>query len=379
MLNQIGDELKSDSFIHGNLSERLRDGLDQLERHTRELQENVMGIRMVPISYAFSRFPRLVHDLSIQLDKEINLNIRGETTEIDKTLIERLSDPLIHMIRNAADHGIEPSEKRARSGKPPAGTITLEAQHKGGNVVIEITDDGCGLDTEVIRAKAVQRGLITTDTNLNHKQALELIFEPGFSTAEQVSDLSGRGVGMDVVRNNVQALGGDIEVDSTTGTGTSFRIIMPLTLAILDGQTVKIGNDLFVIPLAAILESVQLRESEIRRPADSIELFKWRDEQLPLIRLHKLFDTDQESTREDRGLVVIVEGGGYRAGLTVTDLLAQQQVVIKSLDENFLKIDGFSGATILGDGTVALILDIAGVIKLASGPATHHRQPSMEH
>ena len=378
MLKQVGDDFGSADTADNQLLERLREGLDQLEHNTRDLQENIMGIRMVPVSYAFSRFPRLIHDLSNKLGKSIRLDIRGEGTEIDKTLIERLNDPLVHMLRNAIDHGIETPDVRAQNGKDPTGTITLEAKHKGGNVVIELNDDGRGLDAQKIRDKAIERGLISPATTLTEKQALELVFEPGFSTAEQVSDLSGRGVGMDVVRSNVQTLGGDIELDSKPGHGTNCRVILPLTLAILDGQTVRIGQDLYVIPLAGILESMQILDKDIRRPADAIELFTWRDEQLPLIRLDSLFNSPCLADDEDRGLVVIVEGGGYRAGLTVSDLLAQQQVVIKSLDENFRKIDGFSGATILGNGTVALILDIAGIIKLASNTSSQHSQSRME-
>ena len=379
MLQQIGDEMYSKAEYNSQLVDRLRSGLQQLERHTRELQQKVMSTRMVPISYSFSRFPRLVHDLSIQLEKEIDLDIRGETTEIDKTLIENLSDPLLHMIRNALDHGIESPDDRIKNGKNPTGSITLEARHKGGNIVIEIRDDGRGLDADKMRAKAELQGIIGKDTVLSDKQALELVFEPGFSTAEHISDLSGRGVGMDVVRNNVQALGGDIELESEPGMGTVFRIILPLTLAILDGQTVSVGSDLFVIPLAAILESIQIKDKDIRRPADAIELIQWRDEQLPLIRLHSIFNSTTTSEHTNRGLVVIVEGGGYRAGLTVSDLMSQQQVVIKSLDENFRKVDGFSGATILGDGTVALILDIAGIIKLSGNGHLPYRLTGKEY
>jgi two-component system chemotaxis sensor kinase CheA len=363
MLTQVGEELEEE--VTAKRSERLREGLTTLERNSRELQESILAIRMVPISAAFNRFPRLLRDLCPQLGKEIDFEAVGEQTEIDKTLIEHIVDPLVHLVRNAVDHGIEVPEERIRRGKSPRGQLTLEAGHKGGNVVIEVRDDGRGLDPEKLLEKARARGVVGPDTKLSEAQVLDLIFAPGFSTAERVSDVSGRGVGMDVVKRNILALGGDVELRSTPGQGTTVRIVLPLTLAILDGQAIRVGSELYVIPLASILESIRLSDARIRRPAGAVELLSWRDQQLPLLRLDAILETPPLQDDDARGLVVIVEGGGLRAGLVVDDLLAQQQVVIKSLEENFTKLEGFSGATILGDGSVALIVDVGGIIKLA--------------
>jgi two-component system chemotaxis sensor kinase CheA len=377
MLTQVGGEL--DESADGKRIERLREGLSQLERNTRELQESIMAIRMVPISFAFNRLPRLVHDVSAKLDKRAELTISGEQTEIDKTLIEKIGDPLVHMVRNAVDHGIESPADRREAGKPETGQLHIEAVHKGGNVVIEIRDDGRGLNSDKILAKARERGVVSAEAKLSESQIFDLIFAPGFSTSDEVSDLSGRGVGMDVVRSNILELGGDTELESKLGEGTVVRIILPLTLAILDGQAIRVADELYVIPLVSILESIQLAHADIRSPAGAFELVYWREEYLPLIRLDRVLQTPESQTAESRGLVVIVEGGGHRAGLVVDDLLAQQQVVIKSLEENFQRVEGFSGATILGDGSVSMIIDVAGLIKLAgrcvaAGGATHKDQ-----
>ncbi len=364
MLSMLGEE--SDGKTASDREERTRDGLAQLERHTRELQESVMQIRMVPISFTFSRFPRLVHDLSSKMGKKIELVMTGENTEVDKTVIEKIGDPLVHLVRNSLDHGLEMPDERVAAGKPEMGTVQLNAFHKGGNIVIEIRDDGRGLNRDKILSKAIENGLIAEEHSLTDREIYELIFMPGFSTADVVSDVSGRGVGMDVVRRNINELGGGIEIESTPGKGSAIIIRLPLTLAILDGQSVIVGNETYIIPLVSIVESIQVREEQINRVAGRGETFKLRDEYLPVVRLHEIFDIAQPKAKElDEGLLVVVEGEGRNCGLFVDDLLGQQQVVIKSLEANYGKVDGISGATILGDGSVALILDIQGLMRLA--------------
>ncbi|RMG37411.1 MAG: chemotaxis protein CheA [Gammaproteobacteria bacterium] len=360
MLGMLGEDFTLDKLS------RLREGLSQLERHTRELQESVMQIRMLPISFTFSRFPRLVHDLSQKLGKKIELKMSGEGTEVDKTVIEKIGDPLVHLVRNSADHGIESPEERVAAGKPETGTIHLSAEHRGGNIVIEIRDDGKGLARDKILEKGIARGLVKEEDNLTDKQIYELIFQPGFSTAEQVSDVSGRGVGMDVVRRNINELGGAIEIDSELGQGTVITIRLPLTLAILDGQSIRIGSETYIVPLVSIIESIQVQESMLRQVAGRGETFRLRDEYLPIVRMHEIFGiADASARRIADGIVVVVEAGGHKCGLFVDDLLGQQQVVIKSLEANYGRVEGLSGATILGDGSVALILDIPGVMRLA--------------
>ena len=283
MLSLLGDDFDMSRI------ERLRDGLAQLERHTREMQESVMRIRMIPISFTFNRFPRLVHDISRQLDKKIELELLGESTEVDKTVIELISDPLVHLVRNSLDHGIEKPADRLAAGKPETGTIVLSACHQGGNIVIEIKDDGKGLDAEKLRAKAIEKELISADDNLSERQIYELIFKPGFSTAEAVTDVSGRGVGMDVVRRNIMSLGGTINIESTLGQGTTISIHLPLTLAILDGQIAKVGEEVYIVPLASIIETIQLKPNMINLVAGRGEAFKLRDKFMPIIRLHDVF------------------------------------------------------------------------------------------
>ncbi|MFM1891019.1 MAG: hypothetical protein RLZ44_96, partial [Pseudomonadota bacterium] len=359
MLGLLGEEFDMSRV------ERLREGLGQLERHTRELQESVMQIRMLPISFTFSRFPRLVHDLSAKLGKKIELKMSGEHTEVDKTVIEKIGDPLVHLVRNSLDHGIEMPEQRRAAGKPETGTVQLNAFHRGGNIVLEIRDDGRGLNRERILEKAVDRGLVAPEQHLSDQQIYELIFQPGFSTAEQVSDVSGRGVGMDVVRRNINELGGSIEIESTPGEGSAIIIRLPLTLAILDGQTVRVGEETYIVPLVSIVESIQVQRQMINRVAGKGETFKLRGEYLPVLRLHELFGIDSARARDlEDGLLVIVEGEGRRCALFVDDLLGQQQVVIKSLEANYRRVEGISGATILGDGSVALILDIPSLMRL---------------
>jgi len=374
LINMVGELVITQSMLslvgenfELNRLDQLKNGLSQLERHTRELQESVMNIRMLPISFVFSRFPRLVHDLSTKLDKKIELVMVGEHTEVDKTVVELLSDPLVHLVRNSLDHGIEMPADRIEAGKPETGTITLEAYHRGGNIVIEVKDDGKGLNKDMLRAKAIEKGLIDEDAILTDKQTYELIFMAGFSTAEKLTDVSGRGVGMDVVRRNIQSLGGNIEIISELGKGSTIAIHLPLTLAIMDGQSIAVGDERFIVPLGAIIESINVNESMINRVAGRGETFRLRDEYLPIVRMHEIFDVKTaQATKLTEGLVVVVDGQGMRCGLFVDDLLGQQQVVIKSLEANYRKVEGVSGATILGDGSVALILDIPGLVRLSN-------------
>lgn len=360
MLSQFGED---DNFNESHI-ERLKDGLAQLESHTRELQESVMRIRMMPISFAFQRFPRLVHDLSAQFGKQIELVMTGEATELDKTVLEKIGDPLVHLVRNSLDHGIEMPDVRRKAGKHESGVIKLGAYHQGGNIVIEIKDDGAGLNREKILAKAKQNGLVSEDERLSDEQIDDLIFRPGFSTADVVSDVSGRGVGMDVVRRNIRELGGTVEVMSTPGQGSVFTIRLPLTLAILDGQLVGIGSETYILPVISIIESLQVKPEHVNAVAGRAEVYRLRDEYIPIVRLYEIFGIEPLSTSLNEGLLVVVEAEGKKIAIFVDELQAQQQVVIKSLETNFKKVQGLSGATILGDGTVALIIDIAGLIEL---------------
>ena len=360
MLSQFGED---ENFNETHI-ERLKDGLTQLESHTRELQESVMRIRMMPISFAFQRFPRLVHDLSSQFEKKIELIMTGETTELDKTVLEKIGDPLVHLVRNSLDHGIEAPDVRVQNGKSETGMIELSAYHQGGNIVIEIKDDGAGLNKAKILEKAKQNGLVNQDDRLSDDQIYDLIFRPGFSTADVVSDVSGRGVGMDVVRRNIRELGGMVEVKSTPGKGSVFTIRLPLTLAILDGQLVGIGEETYILPVISIIESLQVKPDCINAVAGNAEVYRLRDEYIPIVRLYQIFGIEPKSAVLDEGLLVVVEAEGKKIAVFVDDLLGQQQVVIKSLKTNFKKVEGLSGATILGDGTVALIIDIAELIDL---------------
>lgn len=360
MLSQLG------SHFDGPDAEKLRGGLAQLERNMRELQESVMRVRMLPISFVFSRFPRMVRDLAQRLGKQIELKLTGEQTELDKTVLEKIGDPLVHLVRNSIDHGIESPEARTAAGKSAEGTVHLDACHRGGNIAVEVSDDGGGLDKERILAKARARGLVGADDSLTDTEIHELIFVPGFSTAEKTTDVSGRGVGMDVVRRNVKELGGKIDVRSDPGRGSRFTITLPLTLAIVDGQSVAVGTETYIVPLISIVESMQLKSSGVTRLSGHSEVLSFRGDYLPIIRLHELFGVEPRSHALHEGLVVVAEGDGRRVGLFVDDLLGQQQVVIKSLEANYGHIEGVSGATILGDGSVALILDVPGLIRAAS-------------
>ncbi len=361
MLSLIGENFAIDQLP------QLKRGLAQLERHIRDMQQSVMNIRMVPISFVFSRFPRLVHDISSKLGKKIELKLVGENTEVDKAVVELISDPLVHLIRNSLDHGIEIPADRIAAGKSETGTIELNAYHRGGHIVIEISDDGRGLDRNKLILKAIQNGLIDESSILTDKQAFELIFMPGFSTAESVTDISGRGVGMDVVRRNIQALGGNVEIISNLGKGTTISIHLPLTLAIIDGQSVAVGDEIYIVPLVSIKESVNITENMLNKIADKGETFRLRDQYIPIIRMHDIFNVQPNNkSNTGEGVIVVVERQGILCGLFVDELLGPQQVVVKSLETNYRRVQGVSGATILGDGSVALILDIPGLVRFSN-------------
>ncbi|NQZ89227.1 MAG: chemotaxis protein CheA [Colwellia sp.] len=363
MLSELGNDFDLSKV------ERLNSGLEQLLQNTKELQESVMRIRMLPISFAFNRFPRLVHDLSKKTGKDIELILKGEQTELDKTVMEQIGDPLVHLVRNAVDHGIESAEVRLANGKPKKGTIMLDAYHQGGSIIIEIKDDGGGIDREAVFNKALEKGLVDENTVLTDAQTFDLLFEPGFSTAKEVSDISGRGVGMDVVKKNIQSLGGRIQVISEPGKGSTFRVNLPLTLAILDGQLVQVGTETYIIPLITIVESLQPQKELINRVSGDMVLYRLREDNVPVIPIYQLFNIPSEFDNIEKSLLVVVEADGQKIGLMVDDLLAQQQVVIKSLNDNYQQVDGISGATILGDGSVAMILDVPGIITMALAQA----------
>jgi two-component system chemotaxis sensor kinase CheA len=358
MLSTLGTDFDEDRLT------QLRSGLVQLERNTRELQESVMRMRMLPIASVFQRFPRLVHDTAQNLGKQIELRLLGEQTELDKTVIEKISDPLVHLVRNSMDHGLEAPEERRAAGKPETGHLTLNAYHKGGNIVIEVRDDGRGIDFERLLAKARKNGMADEAADYGPDQLADLIFMPGLSTAEAVSDLSGRGVGMDVVRRNVQSMGGTVEVSSEPGVGTLFTVKLPLTLAILDGQLIAVGEERYIIPLVSIVESLQVSDGSVRNLAGKGDVFQLREEVVPVLRLDDVFGTHGRAQALSEGLLVVVEAEGQRTALFVDELLGQQQIVIKSLEANYRPVDGVSGATILGDGLVALILDVPGLVRL---------------
>ena len=362
MLGQMGSA--SDSINEENIG-HLREGLVQLEQNTRELQDSVMRIRMLPISFTFNRLPRMVRDISLQLGKQVQLELSGENTELDKTVMEKISDPMVHLIRNALDHGIEMPEVRIAAGKPELGTIALNAFHQGGSIVIEMTDDGGGIDTERLLAKARGNGLVGESELLTQDQKLELLFAPGLSTSEQVSDLSGRGVGMDVVRRNIQELNGSVEVSTEIGKGSTFRIRLPLTLAILDGQLVTVADQTYIFPLVSISESLQIDGAKVNNLAGGSDVYSLREEYIPILRLDRLFGLRQGEAVLDGSLLVVIESEGQKIGVVVDELLAQQQVVIKSLEDNYIRVLGVSGATILGDGNVAMIIDAVGLSSLA--------------
>jgi two-component system chemotaxis sensor kinase CheA len=359
MLTQVTEQFDSPE---GGSVDHLRDGITQLERNTRELQQSVLKIRMLPITVSFSRFPRLVRDLSSKLGKNIELRMTGEQTEVDKTVLEKINDPLVHLVRNSLDHGIEMPADRVAAGKPEKGTLTLAAFHEGGDIVIKVIDDGGGLKKDRILSKAIERGIVKENEELSDERIYNLIFAPGFSTADTVSDVSGRGVGMDVVRRNIRDLGGNVTITSEEGQGSEVTIRLPLTLAILDGQLASLRDQTYVLPLVSIIESLMITRESLEAVTEEAELYRLRDEYIPIIRLDKLFGMPSSRSDLVGGLLVVVESDGRRVGLLVDELLGQQQVVIKSLETNFRQIEGISGATILGDGTIALIIDVPGLI-----------------
>ncbi|MBC8745398.1 MULTISPECIES: chemotaxis protein CheA [Paraburkholderia] len=340
------------------LHDRLFNGMAQLERNARDLQEAVMSIRMMPMDYVFSRFPRLVRDLAAKLGKEVELVTFGQATELDKSLIERIIDPLTHLVRNSLDHGIETVEARRAAGKDSTGQLVLSAAHHGGNIVIEVSDDGAGLRRDKILAKAEKQGMQVSDT-MSDEEVWNLIFLPGFSTAEQVTDVSGRGVGMDVVKRNIQSMGGHVEITSHAGKGSTTRIVLPLTLAILDGMSVKVGSEIFILPLNFVMESLQPRAEDIYTVANGERVVRVRGEYLPLVALHGVFNVQDAKQEPTQGIVTIMQTEGRRFAMLIDELVGQQQVVVKNLETNYRKVHGISAATILGDGSVALIVDVA--------------------
>jgi two-component system chemotaxis sensor kinase CheA len=369
LINLVGELVITQAMIEQRTSsldpmayERLLNSVSQLTRNTRDLQEAVMSIRMMPMDYVFSRFPRMVRDLAGKLGKKVEFITHGAATELDKGLIERIVDPLTHLVRNSIDHGIETPSVRAAAGKNETGKLSLSAGHQGGNIFIEVSDDGNGLNRDRILAKAKQQGLAVSDT-MPDADVWQLIFAPGFSTAETVTDVSGRGVGMDVVRRNILAMGGVVEIRSAKGLGTSISISLPLTLAILDGMSVKVGAEVYILPLGYVIESLQPDPIDVKEISGQGRVIKVRGEYLPLIPLYQLFDIAPNFTDPSAGIVVILESDGRKAALFVDDLVGQQQVVVKNLESNYRKVAGISGATILGDGGVSLIIDVAALLR----------------
>ncbi|HEY1844526.1 MAG TPA: chemotaxis protein CheA [Buttiauxella sp.] len=357
MLAQRSNEL--DPVNHGELIT----SMGQLQRNARDLQESVMSIRMMPMEYVFSRFPRLVRDLASKLNKQVELTLLGSSTELDKSLIERIIDPLTHLVRNSLDHGIELPDTRLAAGKSEVGNLTLSAEHQGGNICIEVIDDGAGLNRERILAKALSQGMAVSESMTDDEVGM-LIFAPGFSTAEQVTDVSGRGVGMDVVKRNIQEMGGHVEIQSRAGAGTTIRILLPLTLAILDGMSVKVADEVFILPLNAVMESLQPKDDDLHPLAGGERVLEVRGEYLPLVEMWKLFDVEGAKTEATQGIVVILQSAGRRYALLVDQLIGQHQVVVKNLESNYRKVPGISAATILGDGSVALIVDVSALQNL---------------
>jgi two-component system chemotaxis sensor kinase CheA len=384
LVNLVGELVIAQAMISRSLVDfepsklhTLVQAVGDLERHTRELQDQVMNIRMVPIGTIFGRFRRLVRDLSGSLGKDVRLELVGEDTELDKSMVEHLADPLMHLVRNAADHGLETMEQRLAQGKSAHGTITLAARHQGGNVVVDISDDGKGLDTARILAKAIERGLATPGVELPPERVHEFIFAAGFSTAQAVTDLSGRGVGMDVVKRSVDGLNGSIAITTTPGQGTRFRITLPLTLAIIDGMSLRVGGATFVLPLNQVVETLPLSTAPVRSIYGHGEVVLVRGDPMPMVRLSRVLSVDDDAEGTGRPLAVVLETGDVRFALRVDELLGKAQFVIKSLEPNLQRPDGVLGATILGDGTVALILDVPGLARLGDvrGRSDESRAP----
>ena len=396
IINLVGELIITQSMLNqvigrldGSANASLVAGINLLERNARDLQEAVMSVRMVPMDHVFSRFPRLVRDLAAKLDKHVELVTKGRSTELDKSLTEQIVDPLTHLVRNSLDHGIESPEEREAAGKPRTGVLTLSAEHQGGNIVIEVSDDGAGLDRARILAKARERGMGVSDA-MSDEDVWQLIFAPGFSTAVAVSDVSGRGVGMDVVKRNIEGLGGHVEVESRAGRGTTTRVVLPLTLAILDGMSVRVGRETFILPVSCVIESLQPRAADLHGTVGDDLLLKVREDYLPIVAVHQAMDVSDACTDATRAIAVVVQGRGRRYALLVDELVGQQQVVVKNLETNYRKVPGVSAATIMGDGSVALILDVNDLAQLgadrkesgvpADSPAMHasHRSPSHE-
>ena len=371
IINLVGELIITQSMLDQTVSqldeqenEGLFNGMNLLQRNARDLQEAVMSIRMIPMDFVFSRFPRVVRETSTKLGKDIELITEGAATELDKSLTERIIDPLTHLVRNSLDHGIESPDVREANGKPRSGTLRLSARHQGGNIIIEVVDDGAGLNRERILNKARENGLNVADT-MSDDDVWQLIFAPGFSTAKEVTDVSGRGVGMDVVKRNIQGMGGSVQIMSKTGEGTTIRIVLPLTLAILDGMLIKVGDEVFILPLSTVLESLQPAKEDIYAMAGDDVVLKVRDEYLPVVAVHDALEVPNAKKALTDTIAVIVQGEGRRYALLVDDLVGQQQVVVKNLETNYRKVPGVSAATILGDGSVALILDIGGLHQLS--------------
>ncbi|MFO1271450.1 MAG: chemotaxis protein CheW [Rubrivivax sp.] len=369
LINLVGELVITQAMLAQNskgidatLHQQLTAGLADLERNTRDLQEAVMSIRMIPMSLVFNRFPRMLRDLANKLGKKVELVQVGEATELDKGLVEKITDPLTHLVRNSCDHGIELPAERLAKGKPETGTITLIASHQGGSIVIEVRDDGKGLNRQKLLSKARERGLEAPDT-MTDQEVYSLIFAPGFSTADVVTDVSGRGVGMDVVKKNITALGGTVEIDSAEGYGMTVRVRLPLTLAIMDGMSVGVGEECYILPLSSVVESFQVQPGMIKTIGGSGRVVEVRDEYMPVVDLEKVFDVPRFDFEHVSNIMVVVEAEGGRVALLVDELLGQQQVVVKNLESNYRKVHDVSGATIMGDGRVALILDIGSLVR----------------
>jgi two-component system chemotaxis sensor kinase CheA len=371
LINLVGELVITQAMLAQNSRgldsaayQQLLAGLADLDRNTRDLQESVMSIRMIPMSIVFSRFPRMLRDLANKLGKKVDLVTLGEATELDKGLVEKITDPLTHLVRNSCDHGIEMPADRLAKGKSEHGTITLSASHQGGSIVIEVRDDGRGLSREKILSKAQERGLDVSD-QMSDSEVWQLIFAPGFSTADEVTDVSGRGVGMDVVKRNIAALNGSVEIDSAEGYGMKVSVRLPLTLAIMDGMSVGVSDEVYILPLSSVVESFQVNADDVNTVAQGSQLVKVRDEYMPVIALEKIFQVPRLDPNKSSNIMVVVEADGSRVALLVDELLGQHQVVVKNLESNYRKVPNVSGATILGDGTVALILDTGALVRRA--------------
>ena len=371
LINLVGELVITQAMLAQNSQgldpsqyQQLMSGLADLDRNTRDLQESVMSIRMIPMSTVFSRFPRMLRDLAGKLGKKVDLVTQGEATELDKSLVEKITDPLTHLVRNSCDHGIEPPDVRLANGKSETGTITLSASHQGGSIVIEVRDDGRGLSREKILKKAIERGIEVSD-QMSDSDVWGLIFAPGFSTAEQVTDVSGRGVGMDVVKKNINSLGGSVDIDSVEGYGMKVSVRLPLTLAIMDGMSVRVADEVYILPLSSVIESFQVEPDTVSTIAQGSQLVKVRSDYMPVVGLEKIFQVPRDDGKREGNIMVVVEAEGSRVALLVDELLGQHQVVVKNLESNYRRVPNISGATILGDGKVALILDTGGLVRRA--------------